>query len=193
VDNYSSDSINLNASIVQGSVLDPIMFSIFISDLHPISSTNAFIKYADDITLIFNPSSPISIEDEIDNVSSLASLNKLKLNIAKTKEIIIQRPKIRTILPNLLQDIERVSQIKLLGVTITSNLKWQDHINALLAVCKQRCYILSVLRQYGVCKDRLHTIFNAIIMSKIMYASCAWSGHITQQDADRIKQTNFAG
>ena len=51
------------------------------------------------------------------HITEWAKTNKLLLNLLKTKEMVFHRPKPRRIMfPDKLQDIERVSKFKLLGV-----------------------------------------------------------------------------
>jgi len=51
-ENQLSDPFDISASIVQGSVVGPASYVITASDLHPVSSHNVIVKYADDIYLI---------------------------------------------------------------------------------------------------------------------------------------------
>ena len=97
-----------------------------------------------------------------------SSTNKLKLNTLKTKEIVFHRPRLpnRT-LPPLLPGIERVSSAKILGVTFTATLSPELHINNIIAICNQRLYLLSQLKQQNLSEQALALIFHALIISKI--------------------------
>ncbi|MDW3615097.1 MAG: reverse transcriptase family protein, partial [Nitrososphaeraceae archaeon] len=79
----SSSLAKINASIVQGSVLGPTRFNINSSELKPLSSDNAYFKYADDSYLIVPSSNAHTILPEIQHHASWAAGCNLKFNIAK--------------------------------------------------------------------------------------------------------------
>ena len=64
--------------------------------------------------------SSVSVESEMKSIKEWAILNKMMLNLGKTKEIVFHRPHPRKFfLPPKLTDIEQVSSAKLLGVYFT--------------------------------------------------------------------------
>ena len=81
----------VKTGVPQGSILNPLLFSIYIHDLVTVSKKFKFIVYADDMTIYFNLEylSGINVEEnvsnELNNVSSWRSLNRLSLNTDKTK------------------------------------------------------------------------------------------------------------
>ena len=68
----------------QGSILDPLLFSIHINDLSTIRKTLKFIMYVDDITVYFNtkdfPKNNLAITTELDKVDVWLKHYKLSLN-----------------------------------------------------------------------------------------------------------------
>ena len=107
----------INRSIVQGSGIGPTLFIICIADLRPTESTNFITKYADDSSLLVPENHNVGLYDELQNVLKWAEVNKMQVNMAKTKEIVFHRPNARNILfPFELPGIERVLCAKLLGV-----------------------------------------------------------------------------
>ena len=71
----------------QGSILGPLLFSMYINDLSTISNTLKFIMYADDTTIYFNtedfPKDNLAkhITTELDKVDVWSKHNKLSLNV----------------------------------------------------------------------------------------------------------------
>ena len=113
----------------------------------------------------------------------------LSLNTLKTKEIVFHRPRLpnRT-LPPLLPGIERVFSDKILGVTFTATLSPEQHINNIIAICNQRLYLLSQLKQQNLSEQALDLIFHAVIIFKIIYALPAFAGHISTAERNRINK-----
>ena len=85
-----------------------------------------------------------------------------------------------------MSDIERVTALKVLGVIITDTLSTSDHIREVIKSCAQTQYALRVLRAHGLSDSGLHTVFRSVVVSKIMYASTAWSEFVNKQDLQRI-------
>ena len=58
----------INRSIVQGSVIGPNLFSLYVADLKALGKTNALCKYADDTTLLVPQHCDVQLADEFDHV-----------------------------------------------------------------------------------------------------------------------------
>ena len=69
-----------------------MLFSIFIADLWPGGEINRIVKYADDASLLVPEKTDVQINYRFDKVIAWASENKLGINMAKTKEIVLHRP-----------------------------------------------------------------------------------------------------
>ena len=111
----------ITQSIIQGSGIGPYLYMIYASDLRSLSPYNVIVKYADDTTLLVGQHSSTDITQEYENISSWSVINKLTINIGKTKEIVFHRPASRHLnIPPPLLGIERVTETTLLGIDITS-------------------------------------------------------------------------
>ena len=51
VDGIKTEYLPINRGVPQGTVLGPILFSIMINDIKPVSPSNIIVKFADDINL----------------------------------------------------------------------------------------------------------------------------------------------
>jgi len=71
-DNVISSSQPINASIVQGSGLGPMLYVVMAKDLKAVSSIDRLFKYADDTTVLVPSDSDIGLEDEFENVKQWA-------------------------------------------------------------------------------------------------------------------------
>ena len=103
IDNTNSQRKNIKTGVPQGSILGPLLFIIYMNDIQFASSVFKSILYADDTNLI----SPISvfsahssdikmtsanINSELKKISDWMAVNKLSLNIGKTKLMIFHFP-----------------------------------------------------------------------------------------------------
>src|SRR6218665_1240896 len=79
----------INASVVQGSVIYPSSYDVLASDLHPMSPQNIILKYADDTYLVVPSSNRHTVPSELNHISAWATNNNLKLNVTKSRELII--------------------------------------------------------------------------------------------------------
>ena len=93
-------------------------------------------KYVDDVSLsegiIRNSDS--TTQSNLDTISSWASLNWMKLNAKKCKELRVcylrETPQLAPLQIDG-RELELVTSHKVLGLMIQSNLKWNDHISAM--------------------------------------------------------------
>ena len=100
----------------------------------------------------------------------------MQLNVKKTKELVFHRPNPRFYLPDPLPHIERVNGLKLLGVFLNANFKFDEHVNKMLCLCSQRMYLLKQLKSQGLGIKQLHTVFTALIVSRVAYFTLSLPG-----------------
>ena len=77
----------------------------------------------------------VKIEDELENIINWLCVNKLQLNLLKTKELVFRRANVHLdIEPAQLYNVERLEYLKLLGVFIDSKLSFCEHVERLLCL-----------------------------------------------------------
>ena len=111
-----SETKSISIGVPQGSILEPLLFLIYINDLPRVCRVFSMLMYANDTTLycnINNANSDIILNNELCKISDWLSLNKLSLNVKKTKYMVFHTPQKRVIYPTLKlnnANIERVSR-----------------------------------------------------------------------------------
>ena len=181
----SSQSIGINASIVQGSVLGPTLFNINSADLSPLSPSNRYFKYADDAYLLVPASNSASIPMEILHHQTWASSCNLKLNPTKTSEIVCKRPRSPNPPPN--PGINRVSSLLILGVLVDDKLQFVEHVRSTITACSRSLFALRTLRSHGLSTQLLQLVFRSSVLSKLTYASPSFVGFLSNSTIDQLQ------
>ena len=178
----------INASVIQGSALGPASYVVNAADLQPITPGNDILKYADDTYLIIPAKNADSRTEELTHVENWSKANNLQLNRDKSIEIVIadNRRMRHYNEPSAVLGIQRVTELKILGVTVTNHMSISYHITNILQSCAKSMYAMRVLRSHGLSNKDLQTVFRSVVVSKLLYASCAWIGFASAADRHRI-------
>ncbi|KAF2353345.1 Reverse transcriptase domain [Trinorchestia longiramus] len=139
LENTISSPIQNDFDVPQGSILGPLLFSIFINDFPSMPSNTKISMYADDVQIAMT-SVPAKLsqtksnaEIRLKHVKSWYDQNGLKLNASKTQCIIFGSKNTIKKLPNLTftlgNDItEPVGKVKNLGVWFDENMSFTSHV-----------------------------------------------------------------
>lgn len=154
-----SSFLPVTSGVPQGSILGPILFSLFINDLPCVVKNCQIHLFADDAQLYYkcfeNTSTKISqdINDDLQRIDDWSRKNKLTLNTRKTKALFISNCAFLNSLKPFLklnnEVIEFVEHATSLGIRIESNLEWDSYI---LSQCGK---IYACLRTLSKCASFL--------------------------------------
>lgn len=172
---------DITHGVPQGSILGPLLFLIYVNDLHHCSSKLSFTLFADDTTILFSHSDLPTLAEELNSelvkVSSWFSTNKLSLNSHKTKYMIFSKSKSTINDANISINhvpIERVHSTKFLGVVIDDKLSWTQHISHISKITSRNTGIMSKLRSF-LPSVAMVSLYNTLSLPYLNYCNIVWA------------------
>jgi len=121
--------------------------------------------------LFTNTSDNIYVSEEHANFFNWANSNMLTINDSKSKCIIFGNSSHFCHVPS----INFVSEIKLLGVIFSSDLKWDSHVDFIIRIATRRLYALRILSNI-INKYNLILIFHSLVRSVLEYCTVVFVG-----------------
>ena len=183
-----SASSDLHTGVPQGSVLGPLLFTLYTTPLSYIfkGTSIGFHLYADDTQLYVSFSSSDSLTSlsllstTLDSVYSWLVSNRLSVNPSKTEYLLIGNPQqLKKIISSSISfcstNISPTDSARNLGVIFDSNLSFNKQISA---VCKSCFFQIRQLRQIRSSLDCNSTIIlaNSLVSSKLDYCNSLYFG-----------------
>ena len=180
INGFTSPWMRIPSGVPQGSLLGPLLFVIFISDISACFHHSQFLLYADD-TKIFKRISNINdcslLQEDLNRFQNYCRENRLDLNVSKCSAMTISRKS------NLLQfsymlhgqPLGRINHMKDLGVILDSKLIFDEHIEY---VVKKASRALGFVIRSGAKFINLKSIkilYCSFVRSVLEYASQVWN------------------
>ena len=165
----------------QGSVLGPLLFLLYINDLHSCLKYSKAYHLADDTNVTLSDRSQEILAKRMNHdlrkLSMWFRANKLSLNIEKIELFVFRRQNTKLRVFKIKLDGKRLfptSSVKYLGVLLDEHLTWSPQISHVQMKLNRTIGILSKLR-YLANIHILKTVYHSLFETHLLYACQLWA------------------
>ena len=180
INGFESQNKIMNHGVPQGSVLGPILFLIYINDLHQCIKHSTTYHFADDTNLLNISKDYKSLQRKVNydlfSLHKWLTANKISLNDGKTELIFFRKggpaPSLKIKLHG--KTLVPTEVVKYLGVYLDEFLSGEAHCQELVKKLNRANGMLAKARHY-VPQLHLINIYHAIFASHLTYGAQVWS------------------
>ena len=175
---YSSWS-TLLYGVPQGSIIGPLLFNIYLTDLFLIINKCEIANYADDCTLYTSQSKTKNVIEALEMDAKILfnwfKINGMKANPDKSHLILSNS---NTNLYTYIDDhkINNQNEVDLLGITIDNKLTFNKHMSRLCMKASKKLHALIRVANYMTEAQRMK-VMNSFIYSQFQYCPLVWIFH----------------
>jgi hypothetical protein len=159
----------------QGSSLSGPLFSIYINNISSVLKNCKCILYADDLVLWCSSVSVLQIQEMLENyinqLREWCHFSYMKINVLKTKSMLVSAPRKHDAILNLTvgnESIIQVSEFTYLDVILDDKLSWNEQFESVSSKMTQRAYLINRHKK-SLSQKWLQTIISSIVMSVLDY------------------------
>ena len=170
-------------------ILELLLFSGLLTEY------NFHQQVASDIVIdeLYVPSNSFKTQENINQIEEWTTNNLMKMNENKSNYMIFSRSNTefatRLTLNN--KTLERVEEVKLVGVWITTFLDWTKNTKELCKKAYARLTLITKLKYVGTSREDLLDVYKLYIRSILEYCSVVWHSTLTvtqNKDIENIQK-----
>ena len=184
INNSFSDWSEVRSGIPQGSVLGPMLFVLYVNDLPNAVSSSSVFLFADDLKMyhpIQDPCDQQELQSDISKVQKWTEDSLLELHPEKCVTMTVHtrghQAHQQTYTLGQAQPLKKVEKEKDIGVTVDSQLKFQEHLQEKINKANR---LLGVIWRTFEYKDEeiMVSLYKSLIRPHLEYANQAWAPHL---------------
>ena len=154
---YKFPSPSITKGVAQGSILVPLLFSLYANNFHKCLNHSSAIMFADDTSAFISNSNLTTMyqraNEDLNSIYNWLGANNLSINFTKIKYVLLRTPHSKPPPSNLSlsvhgKNLERVSEIKFFGITYNENLSRKKHMLKVLGKIRSRYDAIRKIRSY---------------------------------------------
>jgi hypothetical protein len=185
--NYS-EWANVYSGVPQGSILGPLLFTIFINDLDFMVLSN-LLKFADDVKLWGRAETVqdrLRIQKDLDILGEWSTRNQMPFNIGKCKVMHVGKKNIKSDYKLTDQVLSKTTEEKDLGVFFSENFKPSFNCNK---ASKSANKIVGMIRRNIDCKsaEGMMILYKTLVRPILDYCIPVWRPH-TVKDMTKLEK-----
>ena len=194
INGTSSYPTEVKSGVPQGTVLGPILFLVYINDLHKCIKHSLISHFADDTRILkaIESASDVSLlQHDLSATINWSNQNQMVLHEDKFELLCHSYRKTNTLKELSFSNefyeysttggtiITPCEHVKDLGIQITTDLNWSPHINIIAEKARRLIsWVLSVFKDRS--EKTMMCLYKSLIRSRLEYCSPLW--HPTKQE-----------
>ena len=175
VNNLTSELKTVTYRTAQGSVLGPLIFIIYVNViLLECAQDNSIYMYADDMLIVSQDENMnvmcTNIQGKLNNVMKWCNYNKLTVNRAKTKFMVVSTQGLNVV-PNIQienSNLSTVTSYEYLGMTLDNKLNMSKHVEGMYKKANIKLGILCKIRRF-ITEKTATRIYKTMIRPHLEY------------------------
>ena len=177
-----SSPLTISHGVLQGSILGPLLFTLYVNDLPTACTTCKVNSFVDDSKMFLSFSAKDTnhnlelVKTDLLRIASWCCTNHLLLNPDKTKLAMFgTHQMLKCVAPQSIMflgnELKISDSVKHLGIILDSQLFFNDHIDYLVAsLMSKLCSINRI--NHLLDHKTIITVIHSLVFSKLYYCSC---------------------
>ncbi|KAI8483411.1 hypothetical protein Bbelb_388740 [Branchiostoma belcheri] len=135
-----------------------------------------------ELSLTASPLHAAFLRKDLTDLENWSNDSHMRLHPAKSRY--------RTWLPLSVNGIElqHVQGMKILGVFLQANLRWNSHVDSICCKSSQRLFLLRKLKHFHISPEDLVTVYVSYIGPVLEYAAPVWHSGLTTELSNKIEK-----
>lgn len=203
MDGILSDFEDITLGVPQGSILGPLLYSIYTCNLYKCLQYCDYHMYADDTQLLFSfdcsklQNANICLNTDLNSIFLESQKHMLKINPKKSVAILfanknIREHVLRNLSPRINNDsIQFKNSVKNLGLILDHKLRFKEHITYKLKIGYSNLKMLYAHRHY-LNQSTKKMLCDALVLSHLNFCDVVYGPCLDADDTKRVQKIQNA-